>query len=140
MDEVLVPTITSLEDHIPFSFYNAISGDAKTCSVGQYKVANCQISLTFHCRIKMSTPLALSGQVNPIPNLVLSPSMLEHYLTCEIGISLRVTKCHRASIFDGAYLGAHVKYGCDANSYRTVLWIPTMTSLTFWRSHSIFIL
>ena len=73
------PTITSLTfgDHTPFSFYDAISGDAKICSVGQYKVSNYQISLTFHCGIELSTPLAPGGRVNPIPNLVLSPSVLE---------------------------------------------------------------
>ena len=121
------------------SFYNAISGDAETCSVGQYKVANCQISLTFHRGIKLS-PLALSGQVNSIPNLVLSPSMLKRYPTRRTELSLRVSKCHRAAIFDGAYLGARAKYGCDSSSYRTVLWRPTITSLTFSRSHTVFIL
>ena len=60
-----------------FSFYNAILGDDETCSVGQYKVANCQISLIFRRWIKLSPPLAPCGRVNPIPNLVLSPSVLE---------------------------------------------------------------
>ena len=87
MDEVLVPIglycrylqqpLFLFGDHIPFSFYNAISGDAETCSVGQYKVANCQISLTFHRGIELSAPLALSGRVNPIPNLFVSPSVVE---------------------------------------------------------------
>ena len=127
-------------DHIPFSFYNAISGDVETCSVGQYKVSNCQISLIFRHGIKLFAPLAPGGRVNSIPNLVLSPSMLERYPTRRTGMSLRVTKCHRAAIFDGAYLGARAKYGCDSSSYRTVLRRPTITSLTFWRSHSVFIL
>jgi len=79
------------------------------------------IPLIFHCGIKLSTPLALGGQVNSIPNLVLSPSMLECYPTSQTGMSLRVTKWHRAAIFDGAYLGARAKYGCDSRSYRTML-------------------
>ena len=122
-----------------FSFYNAISGDAETCSVGQYKVANCQISLIFHCGIKLSAPLALGGRVNPISNLFLSPSMLERYLTRRTRMSLRVTKCHRAAIFDRAYLGARTKYGCNSSSYRTMYRRPIITSLTFWRSDSILI-
>ena len=127
-------------DHIPFSFYHAISGDAETCSVGQYKVANCQISLIFRRGIKLFAPLAPGGWLNPIPNLILSPSMLERYPTRRTRMSLRVTKCHRAAIFDGAYLGARANYGCDSNSYRTMLRRPTITSLTFWRSHIVFIL
>ena len=97
-------------------------------------------SLTFHCGIELSTPLALGGLVNPIPNLVLSPSMLEHSKACQIGTSLRVTKCHRAANFDGVYLKDRARYGCDSCSYRTMLMRTTVTSLTFWRSDSIFIL
>ena len=70
----------------------------------------------------------------------LSQSMLKHYPTRRIGMSLRVTKCHRAAIFDGAYLRTRAKYGCDSSSYRTVLRRPTITSLSFSRSHSILIL
>ena len=80
MDVVLVPIgpcygdlqkpLSLFGDHTLFSFYDAILGDAETCSVGQYEVANCQISLTFHRGIKLSSLLALSGQVNPIPNLI----------------------------------------------------------------------
>ena len=88
MDTILVPIgpccrdlkypLSFFGDHTLFLFYNAILGDAETCSVGQYKVANCQISLTFHREIKLSTPLALGGRVNPIPNLILSLLLLEH--------------------------------------------------------------
>ena len=88
----------------------------------------------------MATPLALGGQVNPIPNLILSPSVLERSQARRTGMSLRVTKCHRAAIFDGSYLGARARYGWDSNSYKTVLQRPTITSLSFLRSHSIFIL
>ena len=88
----------------------------------------------------MSTLLALGGWVNPISNLFMSPSTLEHSRAHRTEMSLRVTKCHRAAIFDEAYLGARVKYGCDSSSYKTVLQRPTITSLTFWRSHSVFIL
>ena len=121
MDVILVPTgpccgdlqqpLSLFGDHTPFSFYDAISGDVETCSVGQYKVANCQISLTFHRGIELSAPLAPGGRVNPIPNLVLSPSVLERSQARRTRMSLRVTKCHRAAIFDGVYLGARVRYG-----------------------------
>ena len=88
----------------------------------------------------MSTLLALGGRVNPIPNLIPSPSVLERSQARQSGMSLRVTKCHKAAIFDGAYLRARARYGCNSNSYKTVLQRPTITSLSFWRSHSIFIL
>ena len=125
---------------ITFRFYFTTSsrGVVETCSVGQYKVANCQISLTFPHGIKLSTPLAPGGWVNPILNLFLSPSVLECSWARRIRMSPRVTKCHNAVIFDKAYLEARVRYGCD--SYRTMLWRPAITSLTFWISHSIFIL
>ena len=84
--------------------------------------------------------LALGGQVKPIPNLIFSPSVLERSQACRTKTSLRVTKCHRAAIFDEAYLGARVRYGWGSRSYRTMLHIPTITSHAFWRSHSIFIL
>ena len=127
-------------DHTLFLFYDAISGDVETCSVGQYKVANCQISLTFHRGIEPSISLASGGWVNPIPNLVLSPSTLERYPTRRTRMSLWVTKCHRDAIFDRAYLRPRVRYGCNSSSYKTVLWRPIITSLTFWRSYSIMIL
>ena len=100
----------------PLLFYNSISGDVETCSIGQYKVVNYRISLIIHHGIKLFILLALSGWVNPITNLVLSPSTLEHSWACQTGMSLRVTKCHRAVIFDGAYLRARARYGCGSSS------------------------
>ena len=97
-------------------------------------------SLTFRHGIKLSSLLALIRLVNPIPNVVLSPLGLKRSRARQTGMSLRVTKCHRAAIFDRAYLRARARYGCDFNSYRTILWISTINSLTFWRSHSVFIL
>ena len=44
-----------------FLFCNAVLGDVETHSVGKYKVANCQISLTVHHGIELSILLALSG-------------------------------------------------------------------------------
>ena len=125
-------------DHTLFSVYDAISGDADTCSVGQEKVANCQISLTFHRGNELSPLLALGRWVNPIPNLFLSPSVLERSLARRTRMSLSVTKCHRAVNFDGAYLRARARYGCDSRFYRTMLQRLTITSLTFWRSYSPF--
>ena len=39
-----------------------------------------------------------------------------------------------------SYLRARARYGWDSNSYRTMLQRPTITSLSFLRSHSVFIL
>ena len=132
----------SLFFDITFCFHSTTPSRVmlKLAVLARYKVVNCQISLTFLRGIELSALLALGGWVNPISNLILSPSMLEHSLARRTEMSLRVTKCHRAAIFDMAYLGARAKYGCDSSSYKTMLWRPTITSLTFWRSHSIFIL
>ncbi len=150
MDAILVPigpccgdlqwSLFIFGDHTLFWFCDAISGDGETCSVGQYKVANCQISLTFHPGIKLSIPLAPSGWVNPILNFIPFHWELKHSQACQTEMSLRVTKYHRAAIFDEAYLRACARYGCDSSSYRTMLQRPTKNSLTFWRSYSILIL
>ena len=136
------PTITLslFGDLTLFWFCNAISGDAETRSVGQYKVANCQISLTFHHGIKLSILLALGVWVNLIPNLIPSYWALKHSWAWWTKTSLRVTKCHREMIFDRAYLEAHVRYGCNFGCYKIVLLTPTIISLSFWILDSIFIL
>ena len=112
---------------------SCIVESCKSCS-------NLQLSGKKGRGIELSTLLALGGRVNTILNLVLSPSVLERSRARRTRMSLRVTKCHRAAIFDMAYLGTRVRYGCDFSSYRTVLWISTITSQNFWRSHSVFIL
>ncbi len=43
-------------------------------------------------------------------------------------LTLRVTKCHREVIFNGAYIMAHARYQCNVKFYRIFLSIPIITS------------
>ena len=126
--------LSLFKDLNSFWFCDTISSATETRSVGEYKVVNCQISLTIHHGVELSIPLVSGGQVNPNPKLVPSYWVLEHSRARQTKTSLRVTKCHREAIFDGEYLGDCTRCGCDSRCYRTVLQRPTITSLSFWRS------
>ena len=89
------------------------------------------MALTFHHGIRIFSLLTPSVQVNPILNLFLSTLVLEHSRARRTRMSPRVTKSHRAAIFDGAYLKNRVRYGCDSSSYRTILQRATIKTLTF---------
>ena len=109
MDVILVPTgpccgdlqqpLSLFGDHSPFSFYDAISSDAETCSVGHYKVANYQISLTFHRGIKLSTLLALGGWLNVAKSIWPSKPYLQ---PCPISFSAQMfSSTHNQNIPKG---------------------------------------
>ncbi len=127
-------------DWILFQFFNPILGDAKTCTIGQYKVTNWWIPLIIHHGTKLSTSLALSGQVNPSLKLALSYWPLKYSWVCQTKLTLRVTKYHRVAIFDEPYLGACVRYRYNFGCYRIMLLTPTITSLSLWRLDFILIL